>query len=330
MFCIPFVVILLLGEITFRLIQSNQTHYFVLDDFLGWKTPEHTHFRIRQTDNTGKDYEVDFSTVQHGFRMYGNVESQKPKLMFIGDSYTHATDVPDGKTYFALIQQQLDVEVFAYGCGGYSSLQEYMILDRYIDDIQPDCVIWQFTSNDYINNDYDLEYASHRNNNGMRRPYYDDQLNVIYRTPKRFGFFRNWINHNSFLLYFICSRIDRIQSKNINLELDIDQQQAKHPGFKTAWAKTYATLQHVKERCGKTPVNAFSVDMNEPYYSEFQHICDLTGINYLDGVPESLQSAEKSKLNIYAADGFHWNEQGHQICADVLIESLKTQIQANQ
>lgn len=329
MFCIPFVVILVLGEITLLVLQSDKTNHLILDDILGWKTPDHSHFITRQTDKAGVEYEVDFSTAQHGFRLYGDVESQKQKILFIGDSYTHAIDVSDHKTYFALIQQQLDVEVFAYGCGGYSSLQEYMILDLYLDQIKPDIVIWQFTSNDFINNDFELEFASYRNNNSMRRPYLDDKLHVIYRTPKRFGIFRNWINHNSKFLYFICSRMDRIQSSIINLELEIDHQQAKHAGFKTAWAKTYAIMQKVKERCRTIPVYAFSVDLNEPYHSEIQHICELTNIDFIYGVPESLQTSVEATINIYAADGFHWNETGHNICATMLIKHLEKQWQQN-
>ena len=43
-------------------------------------------------------------------------------------------------------------QVFSYGCGGYGSLQEYMILDKYFDIIDPDIIIIQTSSNDISDN----------------------------------------------------------------------------------------------------------------------------------------------------------------------------------
>jgi hypothetical protein len=58
--------------------------------------------------------------------------------------------VSDGDTYYAIIKRKLDAEVFAYGAGGFGTLQEYMILDRYVDMIHPSLILWQFCLNDFI------------------------------------------------------------------------------------------------------------------------------------------------------------------------------------
>ena len=95
-----------------------------------------------------------------GFRRFGDLQARKPRVLVIGDSFTHSTWVSDDKLYYAVIQDKLDVEVFAWGAGGYSTLQEYLILDKYIDVIQPDVLLWQFCDNDFIENDLNLDEKS--------------------------------------------------------------------------------------------------------------------------------------------------------------------------
>ena len=58
------------------------------------------------------------------------------------------------------------MEVFAYGAGGYGTLQEYLILDEVVDHIRPTMLLWQFCSNDFINNDHALEVAGALNDDG--------------------------------------------------------------------------------------------------------------------------------------------------------------------
>ena len=59
-----------------------------------------------------------------------------------------------------LFKKELGIEVFAYGAGGYGTLQEYLILDEVIDEIQPTTMFWQFCNNDFTDNDHALEVAS--------------------------------------------------------------------------------------------------------------------------------------------------------------------------
>ena len=49
---------------------------------------------------------------------------------------------PMTKTYHALLRKKLGLEVFAYGAGGYGTLQEYLILDEVVDHIGPTMLLW--------------------------------------------------------------------------------------------------------------------------------------------------------------------------------------------
>jgi len=192
------------GEIAFRVYHyikyaGNQSSgkSIVLNDELGWMPAPNYVFTGEKVDAGGKKYSVKITTTKDGFRIFGNTQEQnKAKVLFLGDSFTNAVDVSDSKTYYGILKDTLPVEVFAFGGGGYGTLQEYMILEKYVDEIRPDILVLQFCSNDFINNDYELELRSRRNNNGMRRPYLTEN-GVTYRLPKKFPVIRDLVNKYS-------------------------------------------------------------------------------------------------------------------------------------
>ena len=132
-------------------------------------------------DAGGNRYLIEYKTNKDGFRLFGNLKNNKKrKVMFVGDSFTHAVQVSNNKTYYGILGDALPIEVFAYGGGGYGTLQEFMIINKWLDVVKPDMVILQYCSNDFINNHFELELRSNRNNNGMRRPYLTNRDKIVY------------------------------------------------------------------------------------------------------------------------------------------------------
>src|SRR6188472_4275529 len=117
-------------DIPFTETPSGRVGAIVLDPRLGWRATDWYAQDLIETTARGAVYTVHRSQGSHGFRQYGNVQSRKPKLLIIGDSFTQASAVSDDRTYHALLKRQLGMEVFAYGAGGYGTLQEYLILDE--------------------------------------------------------------------------------------------------------------------------------------------------------------------------------------------------------
>ena len=81
------------------------------------------------------------STNNYGFRKWGNLKSLSLKIFIVGDSFTMSMYASDNQTYYSILADNLDTEVFTYGCSGYGTLQEYMIINKYFDTIKPDIVI---------------------------------------------------------------------------------------------------------------------------------------------------------------------------------------------
>lgn len=339
---VTFIVIFLCGEITIRIYhyfkyyQPNKNNevskhnksfkVFMPDDILGWRTNENIEFQQQRKDASGQKYTEDYYTSTNGFRIYGNPNTQdKIKILFIGDSYTHA-QVSNDKTFYGLLKDTLHIEIFAYGSGGYGTLQEYMILDKYIDVIEPDIVILQFCYNDFINNHYELELRSNINSNGHRRPYIIGKgSHIVYKIPKYLPRIRKFANEYSRFLYFIISRIDKLRSKSNNsIEYIIEDNGRSNPLFIESIDITEYLFNKIKSRVHEgSLLYSFSMDDITPYYEEYLNILNKNGIEYIDGVPQALRKAEQSGITVRIADKHHLNETGNKIVSEILSQHIK-------
>ncbi len=300
-----------------------------LDAELGWRATENYRFEGTQYSSNGKPYHVSLSQNERGFRMFGNLSSHKPRLLVIGDSFTQATAVSDDKTYFAVAKSLLNAEVFAYGVGGYGTLQEYMILDKYIDAIRPDLILWQFCTNDFINNSPELETASAINNNGMVRPYWVDH-HVRYILPKKdVRDLRLFSLKYCRLCYMVLNRIDRLKAAAPidTVETKTSIGKPAHAAFLNSLEVTRELMDKLKKRAGAVPIVAFLVGTGSPYGPEYQRgieeISRREHMLLLDEIDDAVRSSERGGAVATAADGAHWNELGHRVAGQTIVADLK-------
>ena len=320
-------IIFLIGEIFLMFWRQPMS----VDQTLGWKATENYVFEGTKRDAAGKKYHVSIATDRNGFRLFGDPNSKKTKIFFLGDSFTYAIDVSNDKTYCALITAKLNnVEGFAYGSGGYGTLQEYMILDKYIDLIKPDILILQLCSNDFIDNDFQLGQKSYYNNNGRRRPYLDEYGHISYLNPKHscFSFIPDGLLAKSRLASFMFDKFNRLllyphKKQGDSIEMEISRAGAGHEGFRRAAKITQMTMDMIKKRAAGTKIITFCVDELQPMSEELQKLAEQEQFIYIDGIPQALRSYEKQGYNIRAADKGHWNELGHRIAADKITDYLQ-------
>jgi lysophospholipase L1-like esterase len=296
-----------------------------LDQELGWRATEYYGEALVERTERGRPYPVRRSQKQYGFRRFGNLDSNKPKILVIGDSFTHATVVSDDRTYYALLAKLLNAEVFAYGASGYGTLQEFLIFERYINTIRPDVILWQYCSNDFINNDNQLERLSLINNNGLIRPYWEGGKAKMLSPKESSMQIREWINRRSRFLYFVVSRIDRLGAvgNRQTIETEIELQGIEHPGFLRAMAITDELMGKVRLKAGTKRILAFNCQRREPYDEAFKKISTNHDITYMDDVALVVVEAKQRGEDVYAADGAHWNEKGHELAARTIAEHFR-------
>lgn len=327
-----------IGEISVRLYLTaknnrqqdgnrSSSQAMVFDEKYGWKAAGNFLFDGKKVDAAGKSYTAHISTATNGFRQFGDPGSNRLKLFFIGDSFTHALEVSDGKTYYSLLGHSLPkTEIFAYGCGGWGTLQELMLIEETIDIIKPDLIILQFCANDFIGNDFGLESESYVANNGMRRPYLMEDGRIEYKNPGHFErLFSDDLMETSKLLYYVNYKVNKVLAaygEKRTVEKAIKTQGVTHPGFRRAVDITRALFSRMKKRAGEVPVYAFSVDREQPYYGEFVTAAAEARIRIITGVPERLSEYADRGLVVHSEDRAHLNELGHRCVADSLLRFL--------
>lgn len=295
-----------------------------LDDHLGWRATEKYHLEAAARDSAGNTYVLRVDTDQRGFRTLGPTPPRGMRILVIGDSFTQAVEVSNDKTYAAILQDSLPARVFAYGSGGYGTLQEYLILDEVLDEVRPEIVIWQFSTNDFINNDEELERNSLVNNNGRRRPYWLPESGVYFDVPSRFAYLQHLAGSYSRAGYALLQRADLLLAgRRETVEAVIARQGASHAGFQRSVRTTLTLMQKVRRRALATRVIAFSVDDGQPFYAALARISRESGIEFVDGIPQAIRAAEMAGQRVRAADQSHWAEEGHRICASQLVVHLR-------
>lgn len=311
------------ARLIFHQAQSDNAREIETDDRYGWKSSANQHLSGR----FGPYGYVRFTTTQNGFRVYGNVESGRPRILVLGDSQTQARMVSDGETYYDYLGRETDAEIFAYGAGGFGSLQEFMVLDDYYDRIHPDIIVWQFCANDLHNNAWPLEASSWENNNRMTRPYLE-QGKIVYRFPHNSWLYRNLLRHSVL-----------VQSTGINFGLALSKSRLlprellteQNPQFREALAATREIMHRVKKRANATPVIAFSACSGRGgSYSQvktemyFNEISSSSGILYVAGIPDLIERAKQSgRIVDGTPSDAHWNGEGHRIAGEALATALR-------
>jgi hypothetical protein len=318
-----------MGELAVRLYLVKFPPRLRNDPVLGWRCVENYRGSSVRADAGGRRHRVLYSTDERGLRNSGDLHSGRPRVLVLGDSYTQAVAVSDEETYAARLGRMLGCEVFAYGAGGYGTLQEELVLEQLFDRVKPRVVVWQFCINDFINNDLALERASRIDNNGMLRPYLADDGRVVLALPKPFPWIRE-LSDSSKLLYALLHCWDQLGARfGDTVENEIARQGRSHPGFRHSSEITRLIFRRVAARVGDVPLLVFSADGPEPYYTEVQTIARELDLWFVRGVPEAIRRAERERGVARDSDGVHWNELGHELCARVLARHVQEALESS-
>ncbi|MBK9112055.1 MAG: SGNH/GDSL hydrolase family protein [Nitrospira sp.] len=71
---------------------------------------------------------------------------------------------------------------------------------------------------------------------------------------------------------------------------------------------------------------AFNCVRAEPYDQAFRDISARHGIAYWDDVASVVLEAHHRGEDVYAADGGHWNERGHQLAAEAIASHFRAEM----
>jgi hypothetical protein len=159
-----------LAEITLRLFFRNRLAYvrdersllYHYDKTLGWFP------RPNSTNSIFSSRKITAIHNSEGFRDSEHVPSDKPVIVFLGDSFLWGYDVEASERFTDKLQaKHPEWSVYNLGVSGYGTDQEYLLLQRHFDEYKPRVVFLLFcTDNDGDDNSTNVRYG------GYYKPYY--------------------------------------------------------------------------------------------------------------------------------------------------------------
>ncbi|CAK8721499.1 MAG: hypothetical protein CDV28_10452 [Candidatus Electronema aureum] len=316
-----FLTIIAFGELYYRYASRGCIYQY--DQEVGWVPKKSTHYSVVRPDAAGVNYNIVLSTDQHGFRSWGNIDTDKKKIFFIGDSFTGDPNMSDEDAYYDQVKKNLDVEIFAFGGGGYGTLQELIITKKYINIIRPDYFVLQFCSNDFSNNSFILEEKMIVRNQKNLRPYYGGDK-IVYRDADVYRF----LYANSYLFRGIDLSVQKMQFKIYKGYYPPQSLNDKEKTIKdTAEAEriTQNLLKMMADSVPKeTKLFTFTCSTSTSQEKEaWIRVTQKAGFISLPMVSEAVERSEKEGVVVRAADKAHWGSKGHHIAGKVLADELR-------
>ncbi len=335
---LPLALGFMVAEIYFRLHDLRKSSVYEqssnrIDTELGWAPKENFSSQGESADSVGQKRPYRFSTGKAGFRLWPESGGGRPKILIVGDSFTQAERIDDSRTYCARLGEMLQADIYAFGCSGYGTLQEWLVIDRHIDEIRPDVIVLQVCSNDFVNSSVVLENASRRHNNGLSRPYPQPDGSVAWDVPRKLKAL-SWLSVNSRFLFWLVKRIDQsragfdVPDGTYSVTRPILPGDALAPELQRTETAMAAVLERLKQRAGANcRVVLFAVDQDEPYHTLWKKFAGDLGFTFAGDFDAVLHAQEKQAGKpIGRIDDHHWNEFGHERAAEYLRDRLKNLI----
>jgi lysophospholipase L1-like esterase len=300
---------------------NEQPGPFRQDDTLGWAPRESYQSTYMRATLGGATYPVRYSVDASGLRLC-STNGQGRKILVVGDSHTHGLEVTNDKPYPCVVARDLQASAVAYAAGGYGTLQERIVLERFIPRVQPDLIIVQIGYDDFINNDFDLEKGSYINNHGMLRPYWISGQ-IRYLWPSHLGLWFEYARmHSRVFSNWYNSLVLKKSMRERNVEDDIAKAGAAYPGFDQATTATREVFAQIKALSAGRGLVVAATELGEPYHSAFRKIFQDLNILMIEDAAVALRDARARGMDVMARDNIHWSETGHQIFGDALAKAI--------
>lgn len=273
----------------FLIYQEERALLYRYDPKLGWFP------RKNSSDTYAGSRTITVEHNSRGFRDQEHHKSDKPGILFIGDSFVWGYDVNASERFTEKLRaRMLDWDVYNLGVSGYGTDQELLLLMDQFDYYRPRIVFLVFcTYND------DMDNSSNNIGQGAYyKPYFDVSQNMQLKgipVPKSLSYFGSqypWLA-NSYVVRLLV--------------------QAFAPPLVTVANPTASIIHRLKDFVVERN-SILVVGLEQPHYA-LEYILRAEGIPYVQ-----LNGAER-----FPANGWHWTPEGHTAVSDVIYAFLHKQ-----
>ncbi|UCG34331.1 MAG: hypothetical protein JSU68_06770 [Phycisphaerales bacterium] len=319
-----------------------------------WNLPDPELGFVRKPNVTwkGRAYDdpeariVAYRTDENGFRNAPGLG--RAEVVFIGDSFTEAGNMPEELTFVRLVGEQLGVTTANLGRSYYGPQHELIVLKRYALDYSPRTIVWViFEGNDLLDAQRYLrgvlntpDAASSRRSAWSSRSLLTWRLlKPLHKAPPREHGEGTWL-----------LRLPSCEQEEADFTVLYDPQLPHHSP--QAWDATTQCLREGFEFCRRHEIEMLvvfipvkfrvygpfvrlitseqeylgplPVDLQQPtdFGSELAAFCHEIGCPYLDTWPALLAAAESGKKTYSLRYDTHLEADGHRVVADLVCRAL--------
>ena len=205
------------------------------------------------------------------------------------------------------------------GTGGYGTVQQYLLLEKYFEIIKPSIILHQFCTNDFFDNSIEISRLSTSHNQYYRRPYYingkilriDTNFAKSYRFLYKHSFiFKKFDQIYNFKQFRLYGRYTKdIPSEYIEQTID----------------NTQILFSKIRKLIGQDTLyfSTNCADEKHDYLSsEWEKI--INNINGFAIVEPSkkLIKLKNNGLDVHHEDGGHINEEGNRIYGEMTAQEM--------
>ena len=326
-----FLLVLILGTDLYLKIQKPSPYKY--DSELGWTTKKNFKHLYHQSDFYNNSYKAAYETDNNGARFSVNINSSGDQIKFlvIGDSFTIDPYVGNDEMWFSIMANKTkkNYDVRAFGGGGYGSLQQYLLLTKKkyaLRNFKPDILIMQFCSNDFSNNNLDIELNNFSLSQYMRRPYLINS-EIYYHKSFFTLFFRDmpfFSNSKVFAkLVFIYEFIVRKYFPSNYDKID-------NKIFIEAKRTTFKILKDIRNLHPNIPAFIFSCsNRNSKLNTNWQEMAKQANFMVLNESSNFIDQGRKENKKIFYKDGGHLNKLGNYNLGKSIFEEIKKNYKFN-
>ena len=297
----------------------------------GWSVGADRKVARTVEDTKGNYRQITNQYFAHGFKRWPQDPGDKPRLLIMGDSFTHMTYVSNGEEWYAYLEQAFPhIAFYVFGAGGYGTLQEFMVMDDHFVAIKPDAIIWQFCSNDYTNNHYESDKRGYPFNNHFVRPYWENNA-IVYKLPLPYPKLRELSFSADRLLHIYDKKRWRDATKELGAflrrrkkaqnSLSPQGKKALELARSNAVTTTKHLAQKIRARAGDIPI--FFFNPCGKFSEDDRAVCEAGGFRCMDFMVDYMREIEDSGIEIKVINDGHWNYNGNRYAGEKLVEYFK-------
>lgn len=327
---------LAITEMGYRLAKGSQRIYRP-DTTTGWAPKENISITKELTTQHGRKYTANYSTDSKGARKISPALKSKKnhslRVLAIGDSYTAEFYSSNDDAWFGILQQRFPekLDVTAYGIGGSGATQQHLAFKRIFHHYKPHVLLIQFCTNDIGDDSFSREFSGILRNQDLRRPYFKNGYFYFHNSLEariyRFLYNSFWVFQK------VDNIIQSIQSRQLitgeTRKSLSDSRQDKIDSLE--WEEAYTAYIDFARKSGVNEIWTVScrpttssqvLDANAA--NIWLKTSNKLGIIVFESFGESVEAAERSGLDVRAADGGHFNDLGNRIAGNALADEIQT------